>query len=468
MYKIYWPLALASVVLGGCSMTPQYSQPKAPVAVGWTASAGGTNQTGVAAAEVDWQKFFTDARLQKLIELALANNRDLRVAALNVDVARAQYRIKQADNLPTVDLNASGSRQRTPASLTGVGRPITANQFSVTGVASYELDLFGRVRSLKSQALESYLATAEARRSAHISLVAEVVLQYLTQQAVAEQLKLSHKTLETVTASLQLTQKRFELGDTSELDVRSAETQVQRARADVAVYQQQLAQAENALVLLVGAPLPADLPPVSVLDDKALLVELSAGLPSDLLQHRPDILAAEHELKSANANIGAARAAFYPRILLTGGGGTASAQLTDLFTGPSATWNFSPQITVPLFEGGKNKANLDIAKLSEKIEVAKYEKAIQTAFREVADALVTRSFIGEQLSAGKALVAAQQKRFNLADARYKKGVDSYLAVLTAQQDLYAAQQGLISVKLAKLANQVTLYRALGGGWGEAK
>jgi len=465
MRKIYWPLAATVVLVAGCNLAPKYEQPVSPVGTTWTAPATATN--GVTAAKVTWPDFFKDARLKKLIELALANNRDLRVAALNVEIARAQYRIQGADQFPTLDAAASASRQRTPASLTGTGKPITASQYSVTGIASYEVDLFGRVHSLKEQALESYLATTEASLSARISLVSEVAVQYFAQQAAAEQLKISQETLDTVTKSLELTKRRFELGDTSELDVSSAQVLVQTARASVANYQQQLAQADNALALLVGAVLPADLPAAQTLDDKAVLDNLSPGMPADLLQLRPDILAAEHQLKAANANIGAARAAFFPRILLTGGGGTASAQLTDLFAGPSATWNFSPQITVPIFEAGRNRANLDVAKLSKLVEVAQYERAIQSAFREVSDALVTRAWIDEQLSATQALVAAQQKRLTLAEARYKSGVDSYLAVLTAQQDLFTAQQTLTNVRFARLANHVTLYRVLGGGWSDA-
>ncbi|HEY1170700.1 MAG TPA: efflux transporter outer membrane subunit [Verrucomicrobiae bacterium] len=466
MRKIYWSMAMTAALLTGCTMTPKYERPAAPVAGTWPASVTATNGVSTVAAELAWQDFFQDARLKQVIGLALANNRDLRVAALNVEISRAQYRIQRADLLPTADAGAAFTRQRTAA--TAFSGPTIGNQYSVSGVASYELDLFGRVRSLKSQALERFFATEEARRSAHIALIGEVALQYLNHQSLMEQVKLAEQTLKTVTDSLNLTQKRFELGDTSQLDVRSAESLVQRSRASLAAYQQQLAQAENALTFLVGAPLPADLPPQTPLNDKGAMAEVSAGMPADLLQRRPDILAAEHELKAANANIGAARAAFFPRILLTAGGGTASAQLSDLFTGPSMAWNFSPQITVPIFEGGRNRANLDVAKLSKEVEVAQYEKAIQTTFREVADALIVKTWIDEQMSAGQALVTAQQQRFTLADARYKRGVDSYLAVLTAQQDLYAAQQTLINVRFVRLANQVTLYRVLGGGWSEPK
>jgi len=416
------------------------------------------------AADIEWTAFFKDARLKQLISLALTNNRDLRVAALNVESARAQYRIQRSALLPTVNAEAGMSRSRTPANLTGTGSALTSSDYSVNGaVASYELDLFGRVRSLKAKALETFLAKEENRKSVQISLVSEVADQYLAEREMEEQLTLSRQTLSSVQSNYDLVDASFKLGNTAEPDLRSAEVQVQSARASVASYQRQLAQAKNALALLLGAPVPDNLPPAPALDAETILASLSPGLPSDILQRRPDILEAEHTLKAANANIGAARAAFFPKILLTGSAGTASADLSGLFEPGSSAWSFSPQITMPIFDMGNTKASLDVAKISKRIEIAQYDKAIQTAFREVADALAARSAWDDQLDANHRLVKAQQQRFDFASARYREGIDSYLAVLTAQQDLFNAQQTLIQTRYSQLVNRIELYRALGGG-----
>ncbi len=464
---------LITLVVGsltGCTLAPRYERPVAPISQTWpNGSAYATNELSGfmtnTAAEIGWREFFQDARLQKLIDLALANNRDLRVAVLNVEQSRAQYRIQRSDLLPTISAGASGTRQRTPGDINGTGKAITDNQYDVSlASTAYEVDLFGRVRSLNKQALENYFATEEARRSVHIALVAEVAIQYLTERQLNEQLALTRQTLAAVQSSYDLNKHSFDAGTASELDLQTSAAQVQTARANVAVYERQRAQAENALVLLIGQPLPDNLPPAKSLNEQNLSGALPADLPSDLLQRRPDILQAEHLLKAANANIGAARAAFFPRILLTGSAGTASLQLSDLFTGPAAAWSFGPQISVPIFAGGRNRATLDAAKISTRIEVAQYEKSIQSAFREVADALAARTTLEEQLEAEGALVAAEQRRYGLADVRYRNGVESYLAVLTAQQDLYSAQQRILQSRLARLSNLITLYKALGGGW----
>jgi multidrug efflux system outer membrane protein len=447
-------LALA-LVLSGCTMIPQYERPAAPVAAQYPGLAETRKES--AASDIAWQNFFAEERLKKLIELALANNRDFRVAILNVEQSRAQYRITRSASFPTVDGSGSYTRQRASG--------VTSDQWSASlGTTAYEVDLFGRVRSLNRQALEKYLATAEARRSAQISLVAEVANQYFTLRQAEEQLQLARQTLASVQGSYGLNKATFDAGASNELDLRTAEGQVQTAKINALTYERQVAQAENYLVLLVGQPLPADLPASRSFGDTNVLVDVPAGLPSELIQRRPDILEAEHTLKAANANIGAARAAFFPTITLTASIGATSSQLSKLFGSGTGIWSFSPQVTLPIFTGGQNRADLDSAKVSTRIEVANYEKAIQTAFREVADALVANSSYASQIAEQGTLIDAQQRRFDLANTRYRQGEDSYLNVLSAQQDLYSAQQGLLEAQFNKLASQISLYTALGGGW----
>ena len=466
----------ALLALTGCTLAPHYERPAAPVAGEWPETAisrhpgedGLAAQTTPAAApDIGWEEFFGDARLKALIRLALANNRDLRVVVLNVEQVRAQYRIAQLAFIPTLDANGSLVRSRASGDLTRSGQPETTSTYSLSAdVSSYELDLFGRVQSLRDEALEIFLATEEARRGAHLALVAEVARQYLTQRAIAEELQLAEDTLKAVDSSFRIAQHRYKAGAASRLDLATAETQVQLARADVSTFRQQLAQADNSLAFLIGQSLPADLPPPSSLNAQGLLADVSPGLPSDLLQRRPDILQAEHELKAANAQIGAARAAFFPAIKLTAGIGTASDELSRLFESGTGTWSFVPRITLPIFAAGQNRAALDVAQIQKRIEIARYERAIQNGFREVADALLVRARIGEQIEAYDALARAQQERFKLTETRYHQGVDSYLAVLIAQQDLYAAQQNQIRVRLSNYTNLIALYRALGGGWNE--
>jgi multidrug efflux system outer membrane protein len=464
--------ALAGVTLAGCTLAPKYERPAAPVSTNWPGStlSGGDvsgGSTTNAVADIAWRDFFQDPRLQQIIGLALTNNRDLRVAVLNVEVSRAQYRIRRADLLPHVDATGGFARQRLPKYQVSSGDSAINNQYSLgLGTTSYELDLFGRVRSLKAQALENYFATEEVRRNAQITLVAEVAVQYLNGLELDAQLAVARQTLASVQAAYDLNKQSYDVGNASELDLRSAEAQVQAAKVSIAGYEQLRNQSENALTLLVGETLPTNLPPAQPLDGQKLLTDLPPGLPSDLLQRRPDILAAEHELKAANANIGAARAAFFPSIKITADAGVSSQQLSQLFASGSGTWLFNPQITLPIFAAGQNKANLDVAKLNKQIEIANYEKTIQTAFREVADALAAKSYLDEQIAGQEKLVDAEQGRYDLSDARYRNGADNYLSVLLAQQDLYSARQNLVALRFSRLSNLIGLYQALGGGWRE--
>jgi multidrug efflux system outer membrane protein len=459
MRKPHLILLTVPALLGSCSLEPMLEKISSPVAGEFPGSKGGD-----VSATISWQKFFTDPRLKKLVGLALDNNRDLRVAALNVEQTRAQYRISRADLFPTINAGTSASRSRTPASISGAGHAVEARSFDVSvGVTSYELDIFGRVRSLNHQALEQYFATDEARLGVQISLVAEVANQYFTERALEEQIELSQQTLNAVGETYGLIKKRFDAGDVSELDVRSVDIQVQTAKANLANFNQQLAQARNAMGVLLGTGAPSSLPSGRSLEE-GVVAEVRAGVPSSLLERRPDIREAEHELRAANANIGAARAAFFPRITLTGDVGTASTSLDRLFQNGSGAWSFTPQLSVPIFDAGRNKASLNVAEISKDINVAKYEKSIQTAFREVADGLAARSGLADQIKAYDGLVEAQQKRFDLATARYNQGVDSYFEVLTAQQDLFNAKQTRIQLRLSRAVNSVNLYKALGGGW----
>lgn len=480
MSRFTVPMSLAAALLtSACTLEPTYNRPELPVTSAWPAgeaySVSKDAQKADAdgkippAVEIGWRNYFVGPELQKVIELSLANNRDLRVAVLNIEQARAQYQIQRADLLPTVNGVASGQRQRLPYDLSQTGIARTSSQYSVgLGVTAYELDLFGRVRSLKDQALDQYLATAEARRSAQISLIAEVADAYLTLLSDRDQLALAQNTLSTQKDYYGLIKARFDAGIASELELRQAETQVDTAEVSVAQYTRLVAEDLNALTLLAGGPLPESVVTAPTIDlgktDRAFLAELPAGLPSDLLTTRPDIAAAEYQLKAANANIGAARAAFFPTISLTGNIGTSSADLAGLFKGGSGAWSFAPQITLPIFDAGTNMANLDIAHVQSNIQVAQYEKTIQTAFREVSDGLAAQGTLNRQLTSQAALVNANQKYYDLAKMRYDTGVENYLVVLTSQQQLFDAQQKLITTRLQRLTNLVDLYKSLGGGW----
>ncbi len=452
--------------LGGCTLAPKYTRPAAPVPADWPKGAAyqeTKTATGIpTASDLKWQEFFTDEKLQKIIAAALKNNRDLRLAALNVERARALYGIQRAELLPAVNAVGSGSRQRVPADLSTTGSAMTAEQYSVNlGISSWEIDFFGRIRGLKDRMLEEYLATEQAGRSARILLVSAVANAYLALAADRENFKLAESTLETQQAAYHLIRRRCDVGLASELDLNRAQSQVDAARGDVARYKQQTAQDENALNLLVGSPAPDELLPAE-LGSATPLREISTGTPSGILLRRPDILAAEHRLKASNANIGAARAAFFPRIALTTNIGTASSELSGLFKSGSYTWSFAPQIVMPIFDA-RTWSAYDATKVEREIALAQYEKAIQTAFREVADALAVRGTVDQQLSAQQSLVKAVAETYRLSNARYMKGMDSYLGVLDAQRSLNAAQQGLIVLRLIRLSNLVTLYKVLGGG-----
>ncbi|MEI9970836.1 MAG: efflux transporter outer membrane subunit [Ignavibacteriota bacterium] len=465
-------IALLSMLLClcGCTLSPKYSQPKLPVPPTWPGGANSNDQPDVGtpgAPNMKWADFFTDGNLRQVIEVALANNRDLRVAALNVEKVQALYRIQRAEQFPTVNASVSGDLYRLPRTATiggfSVPQATTVQQYTVNvGAASWELDLFGRVRSLKSQALEQYLATEQARTASQISLVAEVASAYLTMGADRDSLRLAQATLDAQQASYELIRRSREVGIANDLDLREAQTQVETARVDIARFTGHLELDENALDLLAGASVSASLLPGGLGPDEALK-DIGAGLPSTVLLQRPDILSAEHQLKGAYANIGTARAAYFPRIALTGGAGFTSGDLTNLFKGASGTWSFAPEIDVPIFDAGTRKANLRAAEVDRDAAIAEYEKAIQTAFREVSDSLSQRTWLMQQQTAQQALVRALEETYRLADARYKAGIDSYLTVLVAQRSLYAGQQGLLNLREARLRNLVTLYKVLGGG-----
>jgi len=458
------PLVLALAMAGCVNLAPKYERPAAPVAGGFPTVEGTVSSGNPVATEApvntNWQSFFADARLQQLISLSLANNRDLRIAILNIEQARAAYQIQRADRFPTIGVAASSQR-----ATTGRDQPLSSLYQAGLSVTAFELDLFGRVRNLTESALAQYLATAEARKTTQISLISQVANTYLTFLADEELLGLTQQTLKTREESLRLSQLRFENGVSSKLDLDQAVSLVEQARTTLAQAQRQRAQDINLLTLLVGQPLPDNLPPGLTLA-KTNLPDLPAGLPSDLLATRPDIRSAEQQLIAANANIGAARANYFPRITLTGTAGTASSELSGLFKSGSYGWSFAPQAILPLFDFGARRAGVESARADRDIAVAQYERSIQTAFREVADALAGQATFSEQLRAQQAVAAAEADRFNLSDLRYRSGTASYLDLLDAQRSLFTAQQQAIEANLARLQNQVTLYRVLGGGWTE--
>ena len=459
-------MGIITTLLAGCTLAPKYERPAAPVPAAWPTGAAYTEtKPGPAAStvsELTWREFFPDERLQRVVETALNNNRDLRLAALNVERARAIYGISRAELLPAVNAVGSGSKGRIPADLSTTGGEMTSGQYSVNlGISSWEIDFFGRLRNLKDRAWEEYIATDQARRSARILLVSTVASAYFAMAADRENLKLATSTLETQESSYKLIRKRHDVGLTSELDLRRAQSQVDAARGDVARYIQLVAQDENVLDLVVGSPVSREALPAELGSIRPPR-EISAGLSSDLLLRRPDVLAAEHRLKAANANIGAARAAFFPRISLTTSFGTASADLSGLFKDGSSTWGFAPQIVIPIFDA-RTWSAYKVTKVDREITVAQYEKAIQTAFREVADALAVRGTVNQQIAAQESLVGAVSETYRLSNARYTRGIDSYLGVLDAQRSLYGAQQGLIFLRLARVTNLVNIYKALGGG-----
>jgi len=454
------------VCLAGCSPAPQYSRPDAPVPDQWPAGASyqdaATTAGGAQAEVLPWRDFFVDEKLRGLIDIALTNNRDLRLAALNVERARAMYGIQRDQLLPTVDATAAGTRQQVPADLSSTGKRRTTEQYSVNlGVFSWELDLFGRVRSLKDRALQEYLATKQAHRGVQILLASSVANAYMVLAADRESLALAETTLVTQQDAYNLIRLRYDHGVAQELDLYRAQTQVDVARGDVALFTRLTAQDENALNLLLGGAAPTDLLPTR-LDDVVAPKELGMGVSSEVLLSRPDVLQAEAMLKAAYADIGAARASLFPRISLTAALGTASDELSGLFKSGSGTWNYAAQASMPIFDTRAWRA-LKVTKVQREMAQTQYEQAIQNAFRDAADALAVRGTVDRQVSAQQSLVKAVGETYRLSKARYDKGIDSYLSVLDAQRSLYAAQQGLVSLHLARLVSQVRLYAALGGG-----
>jgi len=461
----------AATLLSGCSLVPDYLRPDAPVPSLWPTGAGPAapaKPDTPLLGDMAWKSFFTDPSLQYLIEQALENNRDLRVAALNIDVARSTYRVSESDLFPHLTAGASATADHSPKSISQASPPKASDtrRFNANlGITSFEVDLFGRLSSLEEASLEKYLATEEARSATRITLIAEVANAALTLFGDRALLDLTNETLASREASLELIQRSFERGVASQLDVAQARTAVETARVNRARYQRQVEQDKNALTLLVGAPVDESKLALAGRDLSAMrfVEDLPTGLPSEVLLRRPDIVQAEHTLKAANANIGAARAAFFPTLSLTGTFGSTSPTLDTLFSAGTGAWSFVPQITTPIFDAGKNFANLDSAKASRDIAIAQYEKAIQTAFSEVANSLTAKTALSAQVKSQSDLVAATRDSYTLSRARYDRGIDSYLTVLDSQRSLYSAEQDLITVQVSRLSNLVTLYKVLGGG-----
>ena len=456
-------ILLASTALSACaSMAPAYEKPALPIAQAWPDGAAAGQ--AASAADLGWKEVYQDPRLQGVIQLALDQNRDLRVAVLNIERARAQYRVQRAASLPTIDAGVSGSKGRTPGDLSGTGSAVDTESYSASlGVTAYELDLFGRVRSLNQAALQSYLATAETRRAVQISLIAEAATAWATLAADQDLLTVSENTLKASEESLSLTRRRQEAGAANLLEVRQAETLAEQARGDLAAAQSQVARDRNALTLLAGAEVPTNMLPSGDLQNLAIRHDLPAGVPSEVLARRPDVLAAEHSLQGMNANIGAARAAFFPRITLTASAGAASSELSGLFGSGSGAWSFAPAISLPIFDGGANAANLRVAKTDRDIALAQYDKTVQTAFREVADSLAVQATLDRRLEAATRLLVAARDAERLSRVRYDQGIDSYLVLLDAQRTRYSAEKALVALWLVRAQTSATLYKALGGG-----
>ena len=465
--KKYLAAGSLLLLLGGCTLAPRYQRPDLPVARilpdTQQGNASAATKETVIDAELGWRDFFIDPQLQQLIQTALANNRDLRTSALNIESYQAQYRIQRSALFPSINGEGGGSKQRT---LNG-DNYVTAETYSASvGVTAYELDLFGRVRSLKDKALEQYLGMEETYRSNRISLVAEVTTAYLSWLADRELLIVTKDTKKIEEESFHLIEQRTREGLATQLDLAQARTSLETAKANLAKYNRQVAQDLNNLTLLLGTSLPASLAEKNSMGEQMALSAVPPQLSSQVLLQRPDIMAAEHQLKGAHAQIGAARAAFFPSIRLTANAGKISGDLSDLFDGNSGSWLFSPSVNLPIFTAGRLEAELDVAKIGKDISVAQYEKAIQTAFREVADALVASEAYREQLVAQKANLMANQEYYVLAKDRYLQGVDSFLTLLDAQRSLYSARQNYLNLQLAQQVNQVAVYKVLGGGWKE--
>lgn len=458
---------VAVMALSGCvNLAPDHQRPEAPVDAAWPQDEAYAGANLRQQALPVWQEFFTDERLRQVIELALKENRDLRVTALNVEKARAMYGVQRSELFPTVAAAASNAGKHTPASVQG--RSTTTHTYTAQlAMASYEIDFFGRVRNLNEQALQAYLASDDARRSMQSTLIAQVAMGWLTLGADQAQLELQKETLKSQEESFKLIEDSYRLGAASQLDYEQARTTVAAARAQIASYIRAVAQDKNALNLLCGGTVPENLLPTNLATGVTQTAVLPEGLPSEVLLNRPDIMASERQLRSAEANIGVARAAFFPSVSLTAGAGSMGMHMSDLFDAHTGFWSFTPSINLPIFTGGRNLANLEAAKVGQKIAVANYEKAIQGAFREVADALATEGTMDRELNARREYADAATKAYELANASYKAGAVAYNDVLTSQRAMVGARQALIGAELGKTASAVTLYKVLGGGTNDA-
>ncbi|HEY4366190.1 MAG TPA: efflux transporter outer membrane subunit [Steroidobacteraceae bacterium] len=466
-------LAPVGVLLLGCQLAPRHERPALPTAEQYPVAYADDAAPGKTAPTIGWRDFFPDPRLKALIERALERNRDLSVAVSQIEEARAQYHIQRADSLPSLDANAKASRNRLgPSSLSATGAgdlpagtgAIRFDSYSVdVGVSAFELDFWGRVRNLSEAARRQYLGTVEAARAFRLSLIRDVATAYLATLEDSERIQLAQATLKSRQDGVHIAKRRLDAGVTSALDFHQAETLLTQAETELATLQQAKAQNDNLLAVLVGGPMDSPLPDALPLDQQAGSTALAPGLPSELLNTRPDILAAEERLRAARANIGAARAAFFPSISLTGSFGYASTELNNLVSEDGMTWNFGPTINLPIFDFGRRRGNLDVAKARENIAVASYERAIQTGFQEVSDALAGRRYLADQVAAQERGTLAQRQIAHLARIRYREGVVDYLQVLDAERNLFDAEQALLQVRRAEAANLVSLYIALGGG-----
>lgn len=460
-----WVLAIAAAALAGCTMAPDYKQPPMATAPVYPAE-GHPEAGGVKATALGWRSFFVDPRLQRFIEAALANNRDLRISVARIEEARGQYRVQRADLLPTIAGEASAQRSHGGSVSTGgTGAATTIDRYSAgLGITSFELDFWGRVRSLSNAGRASYLATIEAGRSFRLSLIADVAGAYLALREADERIGLAEATVASREKGLEIARQRLDAGVTSALDYRQSETLLTQAETELATLRRTRAQTRNQLDVLVGGPVDGPLPAPLPLDAQGMTQQLGAGLPSDLLLERPDILEAEQQLRAANANIGAARAAFFPRITLTGSGGYESVELKNGVGQDGLSWSLGPaSLTLPIFDFGRNQGNLDVAEARRNIAVSTYEKTVQEAFREVADALAARRYLADQVAAQQRALTAQRNSAELAQLRYQNGVANYLEVLDAERNLFDAEQSLVATRRNQLDNLVTLYVALGGG-----
>ncbi len=458
----------ASLLLAGCSLAPTYERPAAPVPVQWTdgtATVAADRPIAPSAATLDWRSFVEDEHLRTLIDVSIDNNRNLRQALLNIEAARAQYRVQRADRLPGLEVQGDGARQRVPADLSSTGQASIQESYQAgVGLTAFELDLFGRVRNLSEAALREYLSSEEAARGVRISLIAEVIQTYMARASAQHRYLLTAHTLEARQAALHLISQRRQAGTATALDYQEARGLAEQALADLERIDREFRQASNALALLAGVTDVRSYLPEVPSEDFAVVQNIAPGAPSELLTHRPDIRAAEQQLLARNASIGAARAAFFPRISLTGMFGSASADLSDLFSSGQRAWSFAPQLTLPIFDGGRNSANLDLAQVRKDIAVAAYEQSIQTAFREVSDALAATDTLRREERALRALADSSAQALKLSEARYRAGVDDHLRYLDAQRRDFANQTALIQIRSERQVALATLFRALGGGW----